>query len=61
MAKKKSIQSYTHETYHEKQMFCIGIGLLIAAVMMYLGYSWMHIFGVLGILAILKGIYYMKK
>ncbi len=44
-----------------KGMFMMGIGLLIIAGMLYLGYGWMEIFGVLGVLAILKGLFVSMK
>lgn len=42
-------------------MICTGIGLLIAAAMFYLGYGWVEVLGVLGVLAILKGLYVKMK
>ena len=55
MARKKA-------TYdHAMGKIVMGIGFLIVAGMLYLGYGWMEIFAVLGILAIIKGLYYMKK
>ncbi len=47
--------------YHGMGLICVGIAFLIVAAMMYLGYGWIEIFAVIGILAILKGIWKMKK
>ena len=46
---------------HGMVMIPIGIMFLIIAAMLYMGYGWMEIFGVLGILAIIKGIYLRTK
>jgi len=59
MAKKKTMACECHD--HAKAKLTMGIGLLIVSGMLYLGYGWMEIFGVLGILAILKGLWMMKK
>jgi len=40
-----------------KHKILIGIVLLFISTMLYLGYGWMEIFGILGILAILKGFF----
>jgi len=57
MAKRK----IKYPAKHGCGMIIIGIGFLIAALMIYLGYGWMEIFAVLGVLAIIKGIWKMKK
>ena len=56
--KKKTMTCTCHEGHAP---FVIGIALLIISGMLYLGYGWIEAFGVLGILAIIKGIYLMKK
>ena len=40
---------------------CMGVVLLLISGMLYLGYGWMEIFGVLGVLTILKGLMHMNK
>ena len=60
MAKRKTTKALTYPAHHGKGMFAIGIAFLIVAAMLYLGYGWMEVFGVLGILAIIKGLYLKK-
>lgn len=38
-------------------MMMFGVAMLIVAAMLYYGYGWFEVFAVLGILAILKGIF----
>ena len=47
--------------HHGKGIFALGIVFLIIAGMLYLGYGWMEVFGILGILAIIKGLYLKSK
>ncbi|MBU3905266.1 MAG: hypothetical protein KJ906_03910 [Nanoarchaeota archaeon] len=46
--------------YGHKKM-SIGFVLLLISAMLYLEYGWMEIFGLLGILAILKGLLVSMK
>lgn len=60
MAKRKAAMTYECH-HHGYGIIMMGIALLIVSGMLYLGYGWMEIFGVLGVLAIIKGLYIMKK
>lgn len=44
------------EKKHGFGMVMMGIGLLIAAAMLFFGLPWWEIFAVLGLLAIVKGL-----
>ena len=56
MAKKKSDMCFT-----ASHKIAMGIGLFIFGLVKYLGYSWEMAFMVVGILAILKGLWMLSK